>query len=72
MRAKWMRGVAIFYGCLTLLLLGVVAIIKPSSITPNGFTDRKVWAAESRSAQVSKPTCPGKRNESCTGEPNGE
>jgi len=53
-RAKWMRGVAIFYGCAALLLLGVIAIIKPSNVTPNGFTDRKVWTAESHSAKAGK------------------
>ena len=53
-RAKWMRGVAIFYGCLAPLLLGVMAIIKPSSVTPNVSTDRRVWAAGTHSVQVSK------------------
>ncbi len=53
-RAKWMRGVAIFYGCLALLLLGVMAIIKPSSVTPNVSMDRRVWADGTHSVQVSK------------------
>jgi hypothetical protein len=44
-RAKWMRRVGIIYGCIALLLFGMIAIIKPSSVASNGMTDLKVGSA---------------------------
>ena len=34
-RAKWMRAVAIFYGCIGLIVVGALALTKSSSIAPN-------------------------------------
>jgi hypothetical protein len=44
-RAKWMRGMAVFYGCIALLLLGAIALMKPSNLAPDGSADRQTWAA---------------------------
>jgi len=35
-RAKWMRGMAVFYGCIALLLSGAIALMKPSNLAPDG------------------------------------
>ncbi len=39
-RAKWMRTMAIFYGCIALVVFAAIAVIKPSSIAPAGAADR--------------------------------
>jgi hypothetical protein len=44
-RAKWMRAVAIFYGCIGLIVVGALALTKSSSIAPNEATDRQAWRA---------------------------
>ena len=67
-RTKWMRGVGIFYGCLALLGLGAIALIKLStSVAPNGAADRQTWGAGLQGERViAMPACRGKRDESCT------
>jgi hypothetical protein len=40
-RARWMRGMAIFYGCIGLVLLGIIAFVKPSSVALNGLLTAK-------------------------------
>jgi hypothetical protein len=72
-RAKWMRAVAIFYGCIGLVVLGAIALVKPSSVALNGVTDRQTWRAGLSGEQVfGMPKCPGKLRESCTTPPMGE
>ena len=66
-RATWMRGVGIFYGCLALLVLGAIALIKPSSVAPNEAADRQTWGAGLQGERViAMPACRGQRDESCT------
>src|ERR1700730_17581571 len=72
-RAKWMCAVAIFYGCIGLLVVGALALTKSSSIAPNGATDRQAWRAGITGERVfAMPKCPGKLRESCTTPPMGE
>jgi len=47
-----MRGLAIFYGCISLLLLAVMAGIKPPHVAQNGPTYRSVESAVSSREQV--------------------
>ena len=42
--AQWGRGMAVFYTCIALLVLGVIALTKPSSVAPNESRDRQTWA----------------------------
>jgi hypothetical protein len=35
-RSMWMRGVAILYGCILLLVFAVMASIKPAHVARNG------------------------------------
>src|SRR5262249_58365396 len=42
--AQWLRGMAVFYTCIVLLVLGVIALTKPSSVAPNESRDRQTWA----------------------------
>jgi hypothetical protein len=51
-RSRWMRGLAIFYGCISLLLFVVMAGIKPSHVARNGPTYRSVESAVSSREQV--------------------
>ena len=66
-RATWMRGVGILYGCLALLVLGAIALIKPSSVAPNEAADRQTWGAGLQGERVmAMPACRGQRYESCS------
>jgi hypothetical protein len=44
-RARWMRGMAIWYGCIALLVLGVIALTKPSSVAPDEPGDHQTSSA---------------------------
>src|SRR5262249_430433 len=39
--AQWLRGMAVFYTCIALLVLGLIALTKPSSVAPNEPGDRQ-------------------------------
>jgi hypothetical protein len=43
--AQWVRGMAVFYTCIALLVLGVIALTKPSSVAPNEPGDRQTSSA---------------------------
>src|SRR6476469_8598893 len=43
--AKWMRVIAVFYGCVALCVSGLVVLTRPSSVAPNEARDRESWAA---------------------------
>jgi hypothetical protein len=43
--AKWRRGMAVFYGCVALLVFGLIVLTKPSSVAPNEVTDHQTWSA---------------------------
>src|ERR1700730_18577165 len=61
-RAKWMRGVGIFYGCIALVVLAVIAFSNPSRFTPNAATEHQTWRGDlSGERVIAMPTCPGKR-----------
>jgi hypothetical protein len=42
--AKWGRAMAVFYGCMALLVLGISALTKPSRVVPNEARDRQSWS----------------------------
>jgi hypothetical protein len=72
-RAKWMRGVGILYGCMALVVLAVIAFSNPSRVTPNAATEHQTWRGDlSGERVIAMPTCPGKRDESCTSPQTGE
>jgi hypothetical protein len=72
-RAKWMRRVGIFYGCIALVVLAVIAFSNPSRVTPNAATEHQTWRGDLPGERViAMPTCPGKRDESCTSPRTGE
>jgi hypothetical protein len=41
--AKWIRAMAAFYGCIVLLVLGLIALTQASSLPPNEASGRQVW-----------------------------
>jgi hypothetical protein len=43
--AKWMRVIAVFYGCVALCVSGLVVLTRPSSVAPNEARDRESWSA---------------------------
>jgi len=43
--AQWGRGMAVFYTSIALLVLGVIALTKPSSVAPNEPGDRQTSSA---------------------------
>jgi hypothetical protein len=66
-RVKWMRGMAIFYGCIGLLVLGVITLTRPSSVAPSQARERQTLTAASPGERmIAMPTCPAAHNESCT------
>jgi hypothetical protein len=44
-RAKWMRGIAAFYGCMVLLVFGLILLTKPSSLAADEAGERQTWSA---------------------------
>jgi hypothetical protein len=44
-RAKWIRGIAAFYGCMALLVFGLILLTKPSSLAPDEAGERQTWSA---------------------------
>ena len=52
----------VFYGCMALLVLGIIALTKPSRVVPNEARDRQTWSAHlqgepaNRNADVSGST----------------
>ncbi len=41
--AKWIRAMAAFYGCIVLLVLGLIVLTKASSLPPDEASDRQAW-----------------------------
>ena len=41
--AKWLRAMAAFYGCMALLVLGLIVLAQASSLQPDEASDRQVW-----------------------------
>jgi hypothetical protein len=64
-RSYWIRGIVIFYGCIVLVLVAVIASIKPSHVAQNGLTYRSVEHAVSQRAQHGTVDCTGKHHQSC-------
>jgi hypothetical protein len=46
--AKWGRAMAVFYGCMVLLIFGLIVLTKPSSVASNEVGDRPTWSAGSQ------------------------
>jgi hypothetical protein len=61
-RSMWMRGLAIFYGCILLVLFAVMAGGKPSHLAQNG--------ASSGSDRIAD--CSAMHRESCAGASQGD
>jgi hypothetical protein len=43
--AQWGRGMTVFYACIALLVLAVIALSKPSSVASNEPGDRQTSSA---------------------------
>ena len=41
--AKWLRAMAAFYGCMALLVLGLIVLTKAASLLPDEASDRQAW-----------------------------
>jgi hypothetical protein len=41
--AKWRCGMAVFYGCMALLIFGVIALTKSSNVASNETRDQQIW-----------------------------
>ena len=44
-RAKWMRAMAVFYGCMALFVFGFIMLTRPSSVATNEARDGHTWSA---------------------------
>ena len=45
-RAKWMRAMAVFYGCVALFVFGLIVLTKPPSVALNEARDHQTWSAD--------------------------
>ncbi len=72
-RAKWMRAMAVFYGCVTLFVFGLIVLTKPPSVALNETRDRQTWSTDLQGDRIDRNThVSGKRDEICTGTSIGE
>jgi hypothetical protein len=53
-RAKWMCTIPIFYGCMALLVFGLVVLTKASSVAPNETAHRQTWSADLQNERTSR------------------
>ena len=44
-RAKWMRAMAVFYGCAALFVFGFILVTRSSSVATNEAGDGHTWSA---------------------------
>ena len=44
-RAKWMRAMAVFYGCAALFVFGFILVTRPPSVATNEARDGQTWSA---------------------------
>ena len=58
--AKWRRGMAVFYGCMALIVFGLIVLTKSSSVAVNEARDRPTWVRRFAG------------NETCSSSPAGE
>jgi hypothetical protein len=56
MCSKWRRGIAVFYGCMALLVFALIALTKPPSFAPNEARDRQTWSAGSQGERIDRNT----------------
>jgi hypothetical protein len=52
--AKWGRAMVVFYGCIALLVLGIIAQTKPSRVVPNEARDRQTWSARLQGERLNR------------------
>jgi hypothetical protein len=50
---KWGRALAVFYGCMALLVLGTIALTK-SRVAMNEARDRPTWSASSQGERMNR------------------
>jgi hypothetical protein len=43
-----------FYGCMALLVFGLVMLTKPSSVVPNEARDQQTWSAHLQGEQLNR------------------
>ena len=53
-RVKWMRTIAIFYGCIVLFVFGFILVTRPSSVATNEVRDRQTWSAGRQSEPMER------------------
>jgi hypothetical protein len=53
-RSKWMRRMAAFYGCMALLVFGLIMLTKPSSVVPKEARDRQTWSARLQGERLNR------------------
>ena len=51
---KWMRGIAVFYGCIVFLVFALLVLTKPSSVAPNELRDRQTWSVDLEGEQTDR------------------
>jgi hypothetical protein len=52
--AKWRRVMAVFYGCMALLVLGIIVLTKPSRVVPHEASDRQTWSARLQGEELNR------------------
>ncbi len=72
--AKWARAVALVYGGLALILIGLVVLGQPlGMVAPERKADRAVASAVSAVRETAQPAaCRDRRDITCAGVPAGE
>jgi hypothetical protein len=72
-RARWARGVVIFYSCVALLIFAAIAIVRPSVREPHGSTNLAAAPSESPSVRLAADKtpqrCPSGRSGRCSAPP---
>jgi hypothetical protein len=55
-RAKWMRAMAVFYGCVALFVFGLIVLTKPPSVALNETRDHQTWSADLQGDRIDRNT----------------
>ena len=56
MCSKWRRGIAVFYGCMALLVFALIALTKPPSVALNETRDHQTWSADLQGDRIDRNT----------------
>jgi hypothetical protein len=55
-RAKWMRAMAVFCGCVALFVFGLIVLTKPPSFALNETRDHQTWSADLQGDRIDRNT----------------